>query len=196
MGKRLSCRVWGGRMLVAGAVALGGDVVRADEPNPLPWTLHPMRVDPTKERRERLPPRFADGDTVPRQTLRVDPFPGLEADGSFSARGARWRIAHVVLPPRDLACTTGDGRIWRCGVRAWAYFSSLLAGRRLRCTPPEGEVSGAPALDCRLDGVSVAELVVATGWLRPAADAPRDLVALGRAAAEAARGLHATTIPP
>ena len=158
------------------------------------WTLVPTRIDRAQDRRERLPP-LPSAEFI-RRTLKVDTFPRVDRDGSFLAEGRRWRIAHVRLPDRSETCPTSGGRRWPCGVRAWATFSGLIAGRRLSCDRVEAPPGVVAPLTCALDDRSVAETLLASGWAEPIDDPPAALITAHEAAGAAQRGLWSIAIPP
>lgn len=179
-----------------GAAALAPRSAAAQvEPRPAPpvWTTEPIRIDPDVPRRERLPPRAPIRD--PRRMLRVDAFPQVAADASFAAGGLRWRLAHVMLPPRDRLCHATDGRAWPCGVHAWARLQGALVNARLWCSPPVADGGSFPAVACDLQGRPLAETLIDAGWLLPTADAPPRLREIARRAETARRGLWATEVP-
>ena len=182
--------------IVVGLALTFGRAGAAEETR-APWTDRPIRIDRSRETRERLPARSSiDGEDGARTLLRVDTFPRLADDVSFGAEGRRWRLAHVALPERARVCPREVGPGWACGLRAWAEVSAFLAGKRLRCAEVK-EVEGAPvpALDCAFRNVSVAETLVAKGWLVPDAGADADLIAAHTRAVAARRGLTATAPP-
>lgn len=157
------------------------------------WTTVPTRVVPDHPPRERLPPRLSARATT--FTLRVDAFPRLDGDVGFQAAGHRWRLAHVVLPPRNHLCRAADGRQWPCGVHAWAHVQGRLAGKRLTCSCPPADAPPIPPLVCNRDGRPLAEALVASGWVLLADGAPPRLLDLATGAIAERRGLWAIDVP-
>lgn len=162
--------------------------------SPPVWTMTPMRVDPSLDTRERLPPRLGSGHG--RKRLVVDAFPRLESDASFLGGGRRWRIAFVALPPRSKTCPLDNARSWPCGVRAWAFVSGMLAGARLMCDPPLRKDDPIPSVTCYVDDQSITERILSAGWAEPTADAPDQLVAGFRRAFVERKGLFSPAPPP
>ena len=161
--------------------------------NPI-WTSTPTRVDRSRDARERLPPRPVVG--IGRRSVRVDVFPGLDGDAGFRASGRRLRLAGIDLPPRDRTCPYQNGRRWPCGVRAWAWTSGLIAGKRLMCDTPEKWDEPGSTVECYLLDRSVSEMVLSAGWAEPSTDAPPHLVAAHSRAVEARIGLFSLFPPP
>lgn len=185
--------VTAGVLLRSGRLAAGEVPTRAATAEEAPiWTSRPVRIDRSRETRERLPGRLP----APILRLRADVFPQVREDASFLAEGRRWRIAHVVLPERSRTCPFDGGRQWPCGARAWAQFSGLVSGARLVCDRPPVMTEVAPELECRLSsGRSIAELLLESGWAEADLGAPPELVELSRTAREAGRGLF-SPMPP
>lgn len=157
------------------------------------WTTVPTRVVPGEPPRERLPPRQST--RAASFTLRVDAFPRLDAEVGFQAAGRRWRLAHVVLPPRNRLCRATDGRQWPCGVHAWAQVQGRLAGTRLTCARPPADAPPIPSLVCDRNGRPLAETLVASGWVLLAEGAPPRLLDLATDAITERRGIWALDVP-
>jgi endonuclease YncB( thermonuclease family) len=145
------------------------------------WVPNVVRIDRGQEKRERV-----EEDIAGRLRFVAVPPLAVSEDGSFATEGGRIRIAGIRLPERGRICGGESGRRWTCGVRAHAAFSALVARRRLDCRPVA--TGGAPAFlyDCRVENRSVAESLVAAGWVElDTATADARLTALGaRAEAE------------
>lgn len=183
-------------IVVAAAIAGAVTGARAQGGATFPWTLAPIRVDPSREDRQRLPGLVAPVERPPRHELVVDAFPRVGADATFAAEGRRWRIPWVILPDGDRLCETRDGHRWACGLRARSLLSARLAGARLRCDDAEPATEGVATIECYRHGRSLALALLAEGWAEPTPHAPPDHVAAHRAAVATRRGLWSSVVPP
>jgi endonuclease YncB( thermonuclease family) len=165
----------------------------ADAPPPI-WVPVPTRIDRDKETRERLAPA-PTADVVPRVLVR-----NARGDGPATLRidGRRHRLFGLSEIDPGRICTTAEGRRWACGLRARAVLSALVAGRALLCHTIETAEGSDPVIDCRVQGGSLSERMVADGWaeLDDAGAADPILAAARAAAGRDGLGLWSRRSPP
>ena len=183
-------------------VAIGASRAQEGPSHPAPiWVPDVVRIDRSKERRERVDERG----TVPATPAAEDdrhrfiaspPLRGAE-DGSFETTEGRIRIAGIRLPERARLCVTDDGRRWGCGVRALASFSALLTDKRLECRPHGEAVRTPPLYDCLSNRRSIAETLISAGWAEVDGESADARLAPLEAAARLRRlGMWAKDLPP
>lgn len=176
------------------ATAWAGPPRAADEDVPPIWSNTPVRVDRSRDTRERIEatPSRREG-----PALRVRGNARVGEGATLIVEGKRHRLFGLAPPPSDRVCQDAEGRRWACGQRAFAQLSALIAGQSFGCRFVGAAEDPLPVVDCSGTERSISAMLVARGWsdLDPLGAADPTLAqALATAKAEH-RGLWAPTAP-
>ncbi len=178
------------------AAPVGAEDPRPDaRRRPPMWTTEPVRVDRSKETRERLEPSHGP----PRAPAIVIEGDGRLREGTVIVAGTRRLRLHglgAIDPAR--ICVDDGGRRWACGIRARAALSAAVAGRLLLCRPVGPQTGPDPVVDCLMRGASLSLTLVEDGWaeLDEAGAADPVLAEASARAAREHRGVWARQAPP
>ena len=172
---------------------VGAEDARPADAPPL-WTNTPVRIDRSKDTRERLTPPVV---VQPPPAL---VFPGtarMVAGAVFAVGPQRYRLHGLATFAPDRLCSNASGHRWACGRRARTILADLVLDRRLLCRRVGGDDTE-PVVDCGNPQRSISETLVAAGWaeLTPEGAADPRLAAAAAKAKQRGRGVWSPEAPP
>lgn len=171
------------------ALSLAATPAFSQEPSPEPretppiWTNEPVRVDRSKETRERIEP---SGGPPPTPGIVVEGDGRLRDGTVIVAGGRRLRLFGLRAVDADRICADAEGHRWACGIRARAHLAAAVAGRTLVCRPTGPQTGPEPIVDCLVRSASLSETLLGDGWAELDDDGAAD-PRLAEAAARAKR---------
>jgi len=128
------------------------------------WTSKPVRVDPGKQKLERLPGLVGGVEGAEKIS-----FPSrivMHDSTRFSANGTDYVLSDMKPVAPGRLCKSEAGARWPCGTQASVFVSNLLRNRTLFCkierAPDHVALSG-----CRTGGTRIAIEIVRRGFAFP-----------------------------
>lgn len=131
------------------------------------WTSKPVKVDPSRQNLERLPPK---ADPFPLK-LRIGQSVVPVDSRSFVLDGRTFHFGGIQAIAPNSICAATDGSSWACGLRARLALRKLIAGRLVDCRILSTEGQEATVI-CVQNGRDVAALMVRSGNAFAIKDSP------------------------